>query len=88
MRYHRRHHRNVGTTGGGGSTGGSDDESFATTRRVHSYGREWSAAANPDYEVVYFDTALRRARHSVQTGLTCAFRMVQHQFRGERRRRN
>eukprot|EP00580_Thalassiosira_gravida_P003447 CAMPEP_0201621962 /NCGR_PEP_ID=MMETSP0492-20130828/47159_1 /ASSEMBLY_ACC=CAM_ASM_000837 /TAXON_ID=420259 /ORGANISM="Thalassiosira gravida, Strain GMp14c1" /LENGTH=345 /DNA_ID=CAMNT_0048091533 /DNA_START=1 /DNA_END=1039 /DNA_ORIENTATION=- len=83
MRYHRRHHRNVGTTGGGGSTGGSDDESFATTRRVHSYGREWSAAANPDYEVVYFDTALRRARHSVQTGLTCAFRMVQHQFRRE-----
>merc|ERR1711957_795956 len=50
--------------GGGGGGGGGDGMTTmtttttitTTTRNVHSYGKEWSVAMNPDYDVVYFNT--------------------------------
>lgn len=55
---------------------GSSD-SFMT-RRIHCYGKEWSAAADPDYDVVWFRSKPEKARHLLQTGLTSALRAVQH----------
>ena len=57
---------------------GSSD-SFLT-HRIHSYGKEWSEAADPAYEVVYFDSKPQKAMHLLQTGLCSALRMVQHKI--------
>jgi len=48
------------------------------TRRVHSYGKEWSKAANPEYDVVYFDTIPELIKHYVQTGFMMTLRGIQH----------
>ena len=48
------------------------------THRIHSFGKEWSEAADPSFEVVYFKSKPTMARHLLQTGLTSAFRSVQH----------
>jgi len=56
---------------------GSSSDSFMT-RRVHSYGKMWSAAVDPSFEVVYFDSKPKYVRHLVQTGLATALRTVQH----------
>lgn len=56
---------------------GSSSDSFMT-RRVHSYGKEWSAAVDPSFEVVYFDSKPKYVRHLLQTGLATALRTVQH----------
>ena len=50
------------------------------TRRIHSYGKEWSDAADPSFEVVYFDSKTQKAKHLLQTGLASAVRLVQHQI--------
>jgi rhodanese-related sulfurtransferase len=50
------------------------------TRRIHSYGKEWSDAADPAFEVVYFDSKPQKAKHLLQTGLASAVRLVQHQI--------
>lgn len=57
---------------------GSSD-SFMT-RRIHSYGQEWSEAVDPAYETVYFDSKPQKAMRLLQTGFCSAFRMVQHQI--------
>lgn len=57
---------------------GSD---YVMTRRVHSYGKEWSHAADPDFDVVYFDTkSPKLVKHLLQTGFTSALRSVQHKI--------
>jgi len=50
------------------------------TRRIHSYGKEWSEAADPAFEVVYFDSTPQKAKHLLQTGAASLVRMVQHQI--------
>lgn len=50
------------------------------TRRIHSYGKEWSEAAHPHFEVVYFDKKPQKAKHLLQTGIFSAMRLVQHQI--------
>jgi rhodanese-related sulfurtransferase len=57
---------------------GSSD-SFMT-RRIHSYGKEWSEAVDPSFETVHFDSKPKMAMHLVRTGLASAVRMVQHQI--------
>ena len=58
---------------------GSSD-SFMT-RRIHSYGKEWAEAADPTYDIVYFEGKVQKAKHLAQTGLVSAFRLIQHQVR-------
>lgn len=57
---------------------GSSD-SFMT-RTIHSYGKEWSTAADPAFEVIFFDTKKKKLQHLVQTGLISALRLVQHKL--------
>mmetsp|Transcript_4490 Transcript_4490/g.5141 ORF Transcript_4490/g.5141 Transcript_4490/m.5141 type:complete len:351 (-) Transcript_4490:296-1348(-) len=56
--------------------GGSD---FVMTRHIHSYGKEWSSAMNPEYDVVYFDSnSFEFYKHLFQTGTMSALRLGQH----------
>lgn len=56
-----------------------DEESG--TKRVHSYGKQWSSLANPDYDVVYFpDKSAELASHLLQTGLQTSLRWAQHKI--------
>lgn len=48
------------------------------TKRIHSFGKEWSEAANPSFDIVYFKSKPTMAKHLLQTGFTSAFRSVQH----------
>lgn len=58
-------------------SGGSD---YVMTRRIHSYGKEWSEAINPDYESVYFDSKPKLLKALLKTGSVSALRFVQHQI--------
>eukprot|EP00536_Pseudo-nitzschia_multiseries_P014762 jgi/Psemu1/40085/gm1.40085_g len=55
----------------------SSSDSFMV-RRIHSFGKEWSEAADPSYEIVYFQNKAKFAGHVLQTGLTSAYRCIQH----------
>ena len=56
--------------------GGSD---FVMTRHIHSYGKEWSSAMNPEYDAVYFNSnSFEFYKHLFQTGITSALRLGQH----------
>jgi rhodanese-related sulfurtransferase len=57
------------------SDGGSD---YHMTKRIHSFGKEWLTACNPDYDVVYFNTKSKLCKHLLQTGLISAVRVIQH----------
>ncbi|OEU19559.1 hypothetical protein FRACYDRAFT_260036 [Fragilariopsis cylindrus CCMP1102] len=57
------------------SDGGSD---YHMTKRIHSFGKEWSTACNPDYDVVYFNTKSKLCKHLLQTGFISAVRVIQH----------
>jgi len=57
------------------SDGGSD---YHMTKRIHSFGKDWSTACNPDYDVVYFNTKPKLCKHLLQTGFISAVRVIQH----------
>mmetsp|Transcript_27134 Transcript_27134/g.74407 ORF Transcript_27134/g.74407 Transcript_27134/m.74407 type:complete len:320 (-) Transcript_27134:153-1112(-) len=48
------------------------------TRRIHSFGKDWSEAADPSYEVVYFQNKAKLGCHLLQTGLKSMYRCIQH----------
>jgi rhodanese-related sulfurtransferase len=57
------------------SDGGSD---YHMTKRIHSFGKEWSIACNPEYDVVYFQKKSKLCKHLLQTGFVSAVRGIQH----------
>lgn len=58
--------------------GGSD---YVMTRHIHSYGKEWSSAMNPEYDVIYFNSnSFEFYKHLFQTGIMSALRLGQHQI--------
>lgn len=50
------------------------------TRRIHTYGKDWSEAVDPSFETVYFESKPQKALRHLQLSVTSAFRMLQHQI--------
>ena len=70
----------------------TDDVAPITTRTIHTYGKAWSTAVNPTYEIVYFGkdtkTIPHLVHHALQTGWMILYRRVQHHVAGWYRNNN
>ena len=57
-----------------------------TTRKIHTYGKAWSTAVNPTYEIVYFGKKTQQiphlVHHALQTGWMILYRRLQHHVAG------